>query len=201
MAELKGFEYLRKKLDHHRRRGLLRYAQYDMKHVDIDVGITIPIALRHQYRATLGWCSKAVDVLADRLVFREFENDNFQINEIFRLNNPDTLFDSAVLSALITSCCFVYIIPDEVPRLQVIEGTNATGVIDPITGLLLEGYAVLKRDDFGHPVEEAYFEPGRTTYFKKEKQWTITHNSPYPLLVPIVHRPDAMRPFGRSRIT
>ena len=84
------------------------------------------------------WCAKGVDALADRLVFREFSNDDFEVNEIFHANNPDIFFDSAVLSALIASCCFVYVSSgdDGMPRLQIIEASNATGVIDPITGLI-----------------------------------------------------------------
>lgn len=49
-------------------------------------------------------------------------------------------FDSVVLSALIGSCCFVYVSADsdsaDPVRLQVIEASNATGVIDPITGFV-----------------------------------------------------------------
>lgn len=201
---MKGIEYLRKKLNKHERRVNLRYKQYDMKYQDADVGITIPPDIRARYKAVLGWCAKGVDSLADRLVFREFENDNFEINEIFNMNNPDTFFDSAVLSALIASCCFVYISKGEgdTPRLQVIEANSATGVIDPITGLLTEGYAVLERNDEGKPSLEAHFLPNRTDYYVDEKfKYSIKNNVAYPLLVPIIHRPDAVRPFGRSRIT
>lgn len=115
-----------------------------------------------------------------------------------------SFFDSAILSALISSCCFVYISKDSegFPRLQIIEGTDATGIIDPITGLLTEGYAVLDRGDNGQPVLEAYFEPGRTAYYiKGELDHVSTYNCDYALLVPIIYRPDAKRPFGRSRIT
>ncbi|MBC8589341.1 hypothetical protein [Paratissierella segnis] len=201
---MKGIEYLRKKLNKHIDRVNLRYKQYDMKYQDADVGITIPPELRIRYKAVLGWCAKAVDSLADRLVFREFENDNFEINEIFNMNSPDIFFDSAVLSALISSCCFVYISKGEgdIPRLQVIEGSNATGIIDPITGLLNEGYAVLERDDKGNPSLEAHFVKGKTDYYKDGKfKNSIKNKVEYPLLVPIIHRPDAVRPFGRSRIT
>ena len=201
---MKDIEYLRKKLNKHERRVNLRYKQYDMKYQDADVGITIPSEMRSRYKAVLGWCSKGVDSLADRLVFREFENDNFEINEIFYMNNPDTFFDSAALSALIASCCFVYISKGEgeTPRLQVIEASNATGIIDPITGLLKEGYAVLGRNDQGNPNLEAYFIPGATHYYADEKfSYSINNNVSHPLLVPIIHRPDAVRPFGRSRIT
>ena len=103
------------------------------------------------------------------MVFKEFTSDNFNINQIFQMTNPDTLFDSAVLSALISSCCFIYISPDDdgYPRLQVIDGGNATGIIDPITGLLKEGYAVLERDKSNNVVLEAYFVPGRTDYVRR----------------------------------
>ena len=92
---MKGLEYLRKKLNKHERRVNLRYKQYDMKYQDPEVGFTIPPDIRQRYKAVLGWCAKGVDTLADRLVFREFENDNFEINEIFNQNNPDVFFDSA----------------------------------------------------------------------------------------------------------
>ena len=201
---MKGIEYLRKKLNKHAQRVNLRYKQYDMKYQDSDVGITIPPEMRNRYKSTLGWCAKAVDSLADRLVFREFENDNFEMNEIFNMNNPDTFFDSAVLSAMIASCCFIYISKGEgdIPRLQVIEASNATGVIDPITGLLTEGYAALERDEQGKPSLEAYFIEGRTDYYTDGKpSYSIKNKVKYPLLVPIIHRPDAVRSFGRSRIT
>lgn len=203
MGTLKGIEYLRNKLNTHSRRVNLRYKQYDMKHQEFDKGITIPAELRYRYKATLGWCSKAVDSLADRLVFREFEDDIFELNEIFKMNNPDIFFDSAILSALIASCCFVYISKgeDDIPRLQIIEASNATGIIDPITGMLTEGYAVLKRDDQGKAEVEAYFEPYKTTIVQEKNSRIFKHNVAYPLLVPIIHRPDAVRPFGRSRIT
>ena len=146
--ELQGIDYLRNKLSTHKTRVDMRYKQYAMKYKDKMIGITIPENIRSRYRSVLGWCSKGVDALADRLVFREFANDDFEVNEIFQANNPDVFFDSVVLSALIASCAFVYISKgeEELPRLQVIEASNATGIIYPITGLLTEGYAVLERD-------------------------------------------------------
>lgn len=107
--ELQGIEYLRNKLNIHKNRVDTRYKQYAMKYNDKMIGITIPPAIRSKYRSVLGWCSKGVDALADRLVFREFANDDFEVNEIFQANNPDVFFDSAVLSALIASCAFVYV--------------------------------------------------------------------------------------------
>lgn len=201
-----GVEYLRNKLNTRKTRVDLRYKQYDMKKHESEIGITIPPEIRRRYRSVLGWCTKSVDSLADRLVFREFMNDDFEVNEIFESNNPDVFFDSVILSSLIASCSFVYISPgdgSDIPRLQVIEASNATGIIDPINGLLTEGYAVLERDKEGKPSLEAYFIPGNTQYIYKEKNRTFSKSNKceYPLLVPIIHRPDAVRPFGRSRIT
>ena len=202
--ELRGIEYLRKKLNLYQSRVNLRYKYYAMQHYRAPIGITIPAHVRAKYRATLGWTAKGVDCLADRLVFREFTNDDFNVTEIFDRNNPDILFDSAILAALIGSCCFVYISKgeDDAVRLQVIEASNATGVIDPITGLLVEGYAVLARDDYNQPTLEAYFEPNATHFIPKNgNPYSVANEAGIPLLVPVIHRPDAVRPFGRSRIT
>lgn len=202
--ELRGIDYLRRKLESCRSRVNLRYKHYAMQYQDAPIGITIPPNVRAQYRATLGWTAKGVDSLADRLVFREFGDDVFNVTEIFDRNNPDIFFDSAILAALIGSCSFIYISKgeDDEVRLQVIEASNATGVIDPITGLLVEGYAVLARDDYGQATLEAYFEPNATHFIPKDgRPYSISNPTNIPLLVPVIHRPDAVRPFGRSRIT
>ena len=200
----KGMEYLRRKLTQKRTRVLLRYRYYEMKNFVLDFGISTPPDLRH-WNSTAGWCAKAVDSLADRLVFREFADDFFNLNQIYQLNNRDVLFDSAILEALIASCSFLYISEDETgyPRLQVIDGGNATGIPDPITGLLTEGYAVLERDALTQaPVLEAYFTFEYTAIYRGGKlESTWRNKAAYPLLVPIVFRPDAKRPFGHSRIS
>lgn len=204
MTDLKGMAYLRRRLDQKRTRVLTRYKYYEMKNAVKDFGMVTPPEFR-QFAETLGWCGKAVDALADRLVWREFREDNFDLNNIYQMNNADVLFDSAVLSALISSCCFLYISQDPggFPRLQVLDGANATGVMDEVTGLLQEGYAVLERDpETDKPLLEAYFTPGNTWYYPKGGSPYLRQNpAPAPLLVPILHRPDARRPFGHSRIS
>lgn len=199
-----GLNYLRRKLDKHALRVNLRYKYYDEKYQDRDIGIVIPKEIKDKYRAVMGWSTKSVDALADRLVFKGFANDIFNLEEIFNLNNPDIFFDSAILSALIGSCCFIYISKAETgeARLQIIEASQATGIIDPITGLLTKGYAVLSRDDLGNPIEEAYFLDNKTEIHKNGKcEAEIVNPTGVPLLVPIIYRPDAVRPFGRSRIS
>lgn len=204
MAE-KGIEYLKRKLTMKQSRVRLRYGFYDMKnHVDDIQGI-IPDRLKW-IAASLGWCAKGVDTLANRIVFDGFDHDDFYLGDIYSNNNPDILCDDAVLSSLIGSCSFIYIGRNAsgYPTMQVIDGSHATGEIDRVTNLLTEGYAVLEHDEYDKPVLEAYFRPFRTDYYRNGRlapELTMEHTAPYALLVPMIYRPDAMRPFGHSRIS
>lgn len=199
----KGKAYLKAKLAEKKKRVDLRYKYYEMKNHTWDFDISTPPQLRN-WMGSLGWCAKAVDALADRLKFYQFDNDVFGFNEIFDKNNPDTFFDSSMLSALISSCCFVYIHEEnDFPQLQVIDGGKATGIIDPTTGLLKEGYAVLETDEHDNVTIDAYFTSEYTeiTDTVAKTVINIPNPAPYPLLVPIIYKPDAKRPFGHSRIS
>lgn len=207
--EYYGIEYLKNKLNSKRVRVLKRYQYYESKDELLRLSDTMPERLKLMYRSVSGWCARAVDALADRLIFREIsgeDGDVFGLNDIFTLSNGDELFDNAILSALISSCCFIYVSKgeDAFPRLQVIDGGNATGIKDEITGMLSEGYAVLERDNNnGKPLLEAYFTAEATyiTDTKTGKTDRYSNPSGFPLLAPIIYRADAMRPFGHSRIS
>ena len=197
-----SLEYLQNKLNIKKYRVNERYKFYEMKECMPRISNMIPKDYAW-LNECLGWCSKSVDVLADRLSVAGFRNDNFNMESIYRMNNSDILFDSAILSALISSCSFIYISElDGFPSMQVIDGGHATGIIDDVTGLLTEGYAVLKYDDMDRPLVEAYFTPDETIYYVEGKEVEhIQNKALYPLLVPIINRPDAKRPFGHSRIS
>lgn len=180
-----------------------RYQYYEMKNLTFDFGISSPPELKY-WNSVVGWCAKGVDALADRLDFYGFKNDVFGLAEIYDNNNKDVLFPSAILGALIGSCSFIYISEGEdgFPRLQIINGDDATGIINPTTGLLNEGYAVLERNSFGVPVKEAYFTKEYSAFYEAGnlvdyKEYKVKE----PMLVPFVFRPDAKRPLGHSRIS
>lgn len=199
-----GIGYLKRKLVTKQSRVQTRYRYYEMKECHTPRNLMVPAELKNKFSIKLGWCTKAVDSLADRLQFRGFKNDNLDLTSIYQMNNFDVLADSAILGALITSCDFIYISMDKngYPRMQVIDGYNATGIMDEITGMLEEGYAVLDRDENGQIISEAYFGKGYTDfYIKGQEPYRIENICSYPLLVPIVYRPDAKRPFGHSRIS
>lgn len=207
MNELKGVAYLERKLNNKRSRVKLRYNYYEQKAIASDLGISTPKGLEW-LNSINGWCSKAVDSLADRLQFDKFDNDYFGFADMFNQNNPDIFFDDAILSALISSCCFILITKGEKNdlgqriRFQVIDGGNATGIIDDYTKLLTEGYAVLKRDNNGNVKRYAYCTPSLTEIYEDGQLIaTETFNSPFCALVPIIYKPDAKRQFGHSRIS
>lgn len=204
---MKGIPYLQKKLDGKRNRVLLRYKFYEQKAFAPDLKISTPQGLEWLNNIN-GWCTKAVDNLADRLQFDGFGDDMFNFTEMFDQNNPDIFFDDAMLSALISSCSFVLITRGTETQLgkrirfQVIDGSNATGIIDDYTKLLTEGYAVLDRDDNDKVTRYAYCVPGETHIFENGEEIAVEKfNSGFCALVPIIYKPDAKRAFGHSRIS
>lgn len=202
----KGIDYLRSLLKDKQTRIAKCYEYYNQKdRMDNSQAIT-ENAQMQRITKKVGWIPKAVDSLTNRLQFSSFGNDDeLLVNDIFMRNNRDVLFKKMFKGAIISSCDFVYISQntDGTARLQVIDGYNATGVIDTSTMLLDEGYAVLERDSYtGRPTLEAYFTGGKTQYFKNgQPMGEILNNLDYPLLVPIIYNPDATRPFGRSLIS
>lgn len=204
--EYKGIDWLKGKLAVKKTRVKIRYDFYEQKATAADFGIFTPDRLK-DFHMINGWCTKAVDTLADRLSLYKWKDDNFDIESIFLMNNPDILYDSAMLSALISACSFIVITPNgDVPLLQVVDGSRATGTIDDATGMLNEGYAELEVDTNGNATQFAYFTREQTVYYsvvneKITQTYRIINPAPYPLLVPVIYRPDAKRPFGHSRIS
>lgn len=203
MPDYKGIDYLRKKLSVKQIRVLARYTYYDMKNAAADLSSIIPDKFK-SLMPVLGWCAKAADSISDRIVFEGFDDDTLNMGEIYSLNNADVLTDTAVSSAVIASCSFIYISQGEdgYPRLQAIDGANATGIIDPVTHMLIEGYAVLERDEMSNALTEAYFNADVTQIYRAGKPAESYDNpTDYALLVPVINRPGITRPFGRSRIS
>ena len=63
---------------------------------------------------------------------------------------------------------------------------------------------MIERGEKGEPKLEAYFTPGKTEYYKDGSAEPFdTHEFAVqtPMLVPVIYRPDAKRPFGHSRIS
>lgn len=206
MDMLRGKGYLQSKLNTVRDGVLTKYSYYEMLNRHRIRSISIPQQLMDEYYSRLGWCTKAVDLLADRLTIRRFKNDVYNMQPLFESNNADILYSSAIKGALVSGCDFIYIYKDENEkvRMQVIGGYNATGILDDTTSLLKEGYAVLERDPATQSViTDAYFTPYETVYCSNGKEWTVPHDAGVCLLVPIINDPKqgGNNQFGHSRIS
>lgn len=185
-----------------------RYKYYEQKYFQPPFPTIVPKKFQVLIRV-LGWATLSVDMLADSLIFERFSGKNgpdpLMFNQIFGYNEQEVLTDSLVLSALISSCSFAYISADTdgYPTIQAIDGGNATGVIDPRTRLLKEGYAVLERNDVEQPTLYAYFAPDHTSYIDGSGRVIDRreNSTGIPLLVPVCFMPSDAKPFGHSRIT
>ncbi|MDO4800618.1 MAG: hypothetical protein Q4A15_00485 [Prevotellaceae bacterium] len=202
-----GKEYLKAKLNNAQSYIKTRYDYYDMKNVHNIRSLSIPNHVLQEYMTKLGWCAKAVDLLADRLVVNRFRNDDYNMQQLFDMNNSDILFGSAIKGALISACDFIYLYKDdeENVRMQVVGGKNATGILDDTTSLLKEGYAVLSRDSENNNVlKDAYFTTEYTEYcdYENKEVWRVPNNTNQCLLVPIINDPkQGTKSFGNSRIS
>lgn len=202
-----GKEYLKNKLNTVSDSVQLRYDYYEKKNKNQTLSIAIPQHLMQAFNSRLGWCSKAVDLLGDRLSINRFKNDSFNMQALYEDNNADVLFSSAIKGALISSCDFIYIYKDVfgAVRMQVVGGKNATGILDDTTALLKEGYAVLQRNPKDNAVlMDAYFTPEYTEYtdYIDNRVWRESNSTGYCMLVPIINEPkEGGKAFGHSRIS
>lgn len=191
-----------------------KYEYYNADNDVTDYGIATPIRMR-RHRPGIGWASRAVNTLSDRVVFDGFANDNFGINTLFQDMNAATVFSKAKHDAFIAGCAFVAIADaDEeegtAKKLVPFTALEATGKVDQRTGLLKYGLAVLKWMNAKPtpttpgviPRDYVLFTKDFTAIFEDRELVEIVANpTGRCLLHPLTHRQSADRPLGKSRIT
>lgn len=189
-----------------------KYEYYNADNEIRDFGISTPKKMIHS-RPGIGWASRAVNTLSDRVIFDGFAKDTFGINDYLEDINAQSVIDKAKHDAFIAGCAFVAISDDpESNRKLLVPFTaqEATGEIDQTTGLLKYGLAVTKwtipkkrkMNILFDPCDYMVFTPNFTAIFESR---TISAIIPNPtgrcLLHPITHRSSADRPLGKSRLT
>lgn len=209
---LKRAEKLTKKLGNKVQKTAEKYIYYNAQQEVGDLGISLPKNFV-MMKPGVGWASRAVNTLADRLNFDGFLNDSFDFNGLLDDTGARNVLNKSIQDALIAGCSFVGIETTNQGsvRLTPFTALEATGVIDERTGLLMEGIAVLdwEEDDadwkwYGRrPSLVALFEPTFTAVIEHGKRITSYAENPTgrPLLHVITHRQSADRPFGKSRIS
>lgn len=194
--------------------------KYDYYNADNDIrdfGISTPIRLQHT-RPGIGWASRAVNTLSDRVTFDGFGADTFGINDYMDSINASSVIGKAKHDAFVAGCSFVMVADDEESDRKLLvpfTAQEATGVVDQTTGLLKYGLAVTRwspspptsrngeiRRTLFAPCDYIVFTPGFTAIFKNRYLVEVVENpTGRTLLHPLTHRSSADRPLGKSRIS
>lgn len=193
-----------------------KYEYYNADNDIRDFGISTPKKMINS-KPGIGWASRAVNTLSDRVVFDGFANDTFGINDYFESINASAVISKAKHDAFIAGCSFIAISDDiDTGRKLLIPFTaqEATGEVDQATGLLKYGLAVTKWSIpkskcspagtiSGYNAEDfIVFTPDFTAIFYSRKISNIIPNpTGRPLLQQFTHRSSADRPLGKSRLT
>lgn len=203
-----------KQLEECEPRVLKKYEYYDADNDIQDYGISTPAKLVH-IRPGIGWASRAVNTLSDRVVFEGFAKDEFGINDYLDGINGLGVINNTKHDTYIGGCAFVAVSDDEETGRKILvpfTAAEATGKVNQTSGLLEYGLAVtkwgkpepkgkLKNRRFA-PVDYMVFTPVYTAIFIGR---TITEIIPNPtgrcLLHPLTRRASANRPLGKSRIS
>lgn len=197
----------------------VKYEYYNATQGVVDLGISVPKKFKNM-KPGVGWASRAVNTIADRLNFDGFANDSFGINDLFDDTGAIAALNKAKTDALIAGCSFVATMPtdDGSVKLLPFTATEATGTIDQRTGLLDTGLAVVRWYPYEDnvytgfwrdwskvglvPADYILFAKDFTAYFENQQLVRIIENpTGRPLLHALTHRQSADRPFGKSRIS
>jgi hypothetical protein len=195
-----------------------KYAYYDADHDTRDFGISTPRKMIN-HRPGIGWASRAVNTLSDRVVFDGFARDTYGVNNYFTQINATSVISQGKHDTGIGGCAFIAVSdnPDEEdtahPKILVpFTATEATGIIDQTSGLLKYGLAVTRwaEPQFKNPRSRVRFEPADYIVFTRNftaifESRTISSIVMNPtgrcLLMPMTHRASAKQPLGKSRLT
>lgn len=198
-------------------KGSRAQTKYDYYNADNDIrdfGISTPRRMVNTHPG-IGWASRAVNTLSDRVVFDGFANDTYGINNYLGEIGAYSVIGKAKHDAFIAGCSFIAV-SDNVagavnPKVLVpFTALEATGEVDQTTGLLRWGLAVTRwsppakktKGILFAPADYVVFTPDFTAIFISR---TISEIIPNPtgrcLLHPITHRSSADRPLGKSRLT
>lgn len=189
-----------------------KYQYYDADNDIRDYGISTPAKFVH-LRPGIGWASRAVNTLSDRVVFEGFVNDKFGINAYMETINGFRVVNNTKHDTYIAGCAFVAVSddPDTDKKILVpFTATEATGKVNQTTGLLDNGLAVTrwaepqpkKRGVRFAPADYIVFTPVYTAIFIDRELTELVENpTGRTLLHPLTRRASAAKPLGKSRLS
>lgn len=194
----------------------LKYRYYDAEQEVRDLGISMPVKLL-MLNSGLGWASKAVDVIADRINFDAFENDRLGINALHEIADETEAVDQAKVDARIAGCAFIGIVDDPQTgeqRYMPFTALEATGILNTTNGLLKYGLAITRYnfeakradhyndDSLNYAENWVLFAEDFTAIFEKRRLVDfIPNRTGRTRLYLIANEPSTKQPFGRSAIS
>ncbi len=189
-----------------------KYEYYSADNDVHDFGISTPRKMIN-HKPGIGWASRAVNTLSDRVIFDGFAKDTFGINDYLTQINGYSVIGQAKHDAFVAGCSFIAVADDEESSRKLLipfTAEEATGVIDQTTGLLKYGLAVTRWEKLKgkkptqkglQPADYVIFTPEYTAIYESRTISDIVENpTGRPLLHPITHRATAQQPLGKSRI-
>lgn len=191
-----------------------KYQYYDADNDIRDYGISTPAKMVH-LRPGIGWASRAINTLSDRVVFEGFVNDKFGINAYMETINGFRVVNNTKHDTYIGGCAFVAVSDDPNSDKKILvpfTAQEATGNVDQTTGLLTNGLAVTrwakpaknnrKRGVLFAPADYLVFTPNYTAIFVDRELVEIVENpTGRTLLHPLTRRASAAKPLGKSRLS
>jgi len=187
-----------------------KYEYYGADENIRDMGISTPAKLV-SIKPGIGWASRAVNTLSDRVVFDGFAKDTFGINEYLDDINGYSVINQSKHDTFIAGCSFIAVAHDSTSGKKMLipfTAEEATGSIDQKTGLLKYGLVVTAWDKSKgrsgglKPKDYVVFTPTLTAVFEGRTLSQIVENpTGRTLLHPITHRASAKQPLGKSRLT
>lgn len=195
-------------------RNMLRDRYYEMKQKPKDLGIAVPPKLR-TLEQVVGWCSKAVDCLADRSIFDGFvcsdEETLTQLQHLSQRTNLKRKYRKAVKSELKHSCSFATVTKDEdgLAVVSVYPATASSALWNSRLERITAGMVVVDRDNTarkrGVPTwVDVFTEDAIIEIRLIDRQWVAYYNEHSMgrcLMEALVYNPSLERPFGTSRIS
>ena len=180
-----------------------KYDFYNADNTVRDFGISTPQKMINT-RPGIGWASRAVNTLSDRVVFDGFGNDRVGMNDLLAEINGDKVLNKAKHDAIIAGMSMVAVSNGKLVPFTALE---CTGEVDETTGLLKWGLAVTAwvktaNTNTTTPNDYLLFTPDWTARFENQQLAEIVPNpTGRTLLVPVTRRATVDRPLGKGKIT
>lgn len=214
-AEQDLYRRLLRRLLEKRGRNRLRSKYYDGRNELKDIGYSLPPVAK-DIEIVVGWPEKAVEALANRVVLdgvtmQDGSDLSRKVADLLDENDLRNTATSAHADALVHSCSFIAALSGDTsigePEaiIQEFSADNATGIWDKRRHGLSDALLVDVSDDgksvqsiflmdYEHTVVIVPAGPGYQVYDR-------TPNTGRILCELLAYKPDAKRPFGRSRIS